>query len=860
MGKKLKIKVQRPWIGYSGSVLQQNYAEDVVHGYLHWEIEDRDSYDVKFRQLPNPRPFVTVEWTGDVKKTYDLASQYPIGSRFRIKSYTHVAQQEVHELTSMLKQNMSAMEVTFKIDQQANRETLTAGAQTLARADLRNPDVLLQLVKNYHPNTNHPEEVWTRVGEQIKTYLTAVTQTEEIVRNVKWSLRSLKFDNLFAYGSDNSLNFDNLAGIVGIFGANRAGKSSIVGSIMYSLFNTTDRGSIKNLYVCNVRKPYCYSRAIVNVSGTDYVFERQTTKHENRRGQVNAATALNVFKITENGEAQDLAGEARNDTEKTIRSLIGNSDDFLLTSLSSQGEINQFIEQGSSRRRQILSRFLDLDIFDKMYDLASKDVNYTKINLRSTVDKDWNQAADAFKRNLTDLASNIEDRTQRLREATDRLADVKAQLANHSDFTLVSKTQVDTQRSRVSNLEKQVDSNQKKIDELKSEIDRLVDKVSTIDLLREEHDLEELKSRLEAFNDLESTVLSLRHTHEKEAVTLKQQQRSLKILDDVPCGDKFPTCMFIKDAYVVKGKIDTQRERVTKALEKLDKMALSLEEMKKEDLKSKVDKVQKLHELHSKLRVDVSNKQVELVRLETTQEALIISLEPIKARLKELEEALKNDENAEVVSLRSEIDELSTTISCLDAEKLQFAAQRGKIISDAEKMLEEKRSRESLLQKMKLYELITTAFSRKGVPSVIVSSQLPVINTEISKILTGIVDFTLELEVDEETDSMDVFINYGDSRRIIELGSGMEKMISSIAIRVALINVSTLPKTDMFIIDEGFGALDDTSIEACNRLLTSLKRYFRTIIVITHVDGVKDVADAILEITKNEKDSKVVYD
>jgi len=107
---------------------------------------------------------------------------------------------------------------------------------------------------------------------------------------------------------------------------------------------------------------------------------------------------------------------------------------------------------------------------------------------------------------------------------------------------------------------------------------------------------------------------------------------------------------------------------------------------------------------------------------------------------------------------------------------------------------------------------------------------------------------------------MDVFINYGDSRRIIELGSGMEKMISSIAIRVALINVSTLPKTDMFIIDEGFGALDDTSIEACNRLLTSLKRYFRTIIVITHVDGVKDVADAILEITKNEKDSKVVYD
>jgi exonuclease SbcC len=107
---------------------------------------------------------------------------------------------------------------------------------------------------------------------------------------------------------------------------------------------------------------------------------------------------------------------------------------------------------------------------------------------------------------------------------------------------------------------------------------------------------------------------------------------------------------------------------------------------------------------------------------------------------------------------------------------------------------------------------------------------------------------------------MDVFINYGDSKRIVELCSGMEKMIASIAIRVALINVSSLPKTDMFIIDEGFGALDDAGVEACNRLLMSLKRYFRTIIVITHVDGVKDAADTVLEITKNEKNTRVSYE
>jgi DNA repair exonuclease SbcCD ATPase subunit len=106
---------------------------------------------------------------------------------------------------------------------------------------------------------------------------------------------------------------------------------------------------------------------------------------------------------------------------------------------------------------------------------------------------------------------------------------------------------------------------------------------------------------------------------------------------------------------------------------------------------------------------------------------------------------------------------------------------------------------------------------------------------------------------------MEIYIDYGDSRRIIELGSGMEKMIAAVAIRVALINVSSMPKSDIFIIDESFGPLDPSSVEACNRLLISLKRYFKTIIVITHVEGVKDVADHIIEVTKVEKDARVVY-
>ena len=137
-------------------------------------------------------------------------------------------------------------------------------------------------------------------------------------------------------------------------------------------------------------------------------------------------------------------------------------------------------------------------------------------------------------------------------------------------------------------------------------------------------------------------------------------------------------------------------------------------------------------------------------------------------------------------------------------------------------------------------------------------SQLPIINAEIAKILQNTAGFTVELEADINSNAMDIYINYGDSRRVIELASGMEKMISSLAIRVALINISSLPKTDILIIDEGFGSLDEMNIEACNRLLKSLKRWFKNILIISHVDAVKDVVDNVIDITRKGKDSFVL--
>ena len=330
-------------------------------------------------------------------------------------------------------------------------------------------------------------------------------------------------------------------------------------------------------------------------------------------------------------------------------------------------------------------------------------------------------------------------------------------------------------------------------------------------------------------------------------------------MNEVPCGDEYPTCKFIKDAHESKQKLGHQNQLVESTRKNLNDAIASFEKIKSEEVIDKLEKLEKLIELESKLELDVSRKETEIARAKSNCELQFEELQVAKEKYSNLEVAIKNSENEVVVLAKSKLEKLSKEIKDLDVKKIEIAAKRGRLSASLEKLKEEKAAKDSLLEKLKIQEIISSSFSKKGIPLVITKSQLPLINAEISKILQGIVDFTIELENDEETESSEIYINYGDSRRVIELCSGMEKTIASLAVRVAMINISSLPRPDIFIIDEGFGTLDDAAVEACNRLLVSLKRYFRLIVVITHVDGIKDVVDHVLEITKNEKDAKIVF-
>jgi DNA repair exonuclease SbcCD nuclease subunit len=359
-------------IAYPGSTIQQNYGEDPGKGFLFWEIDDKDNFRSTFYEVPHSKPFVTIDWNETVQSTLDLAEHHPDGSRFRIRTTKQISQHEIKQLHSALKEFKNATEIVYKNDFEIeNNSVIKLANGELFKDDLQDYKTHTKLMKEFYADASIDESEWEKLDALNSKYVSQTCKSDS-ARNVKWSVKNFRFDNTFSYGKGNYINFDDLNGIIGLFGPNRSGKSSIPGSLMYTLFNTTDRGSIKNLHIINSRKGYCMGSADLQVNGQLYRIERQSTKHETRAGQLHAVTHLNLFKIDADGNViQDLSGSQRTETEKTIRKLIGTSEDFLLTSMASQGEMNNFIKYKATQRKSVLTNFLNLNMFDDMLSMGS---------------------------------------------------------------------------------------------------------------------------------------------------------------------------------------------------------------------------------------------------------------------------------------------------------------------------------------------------------------------------------------------------------------------------------------------------------------------------------------------------------
>ena len=103
-----------------------------------------------------------------------------------------------------------------------------------------------------------------------------------------------------------------------------------------------------------------------------------------------------------------LNGTSRQDTDSNVRKHFGTVQDFLMTSMASQLDSLSFINEGSTKRKEYLAKFLDLQIFDKKFKLAKEESALTKAALRKLEGVDFDQQIKSIQKDITKSELGIE--------------------------------------------------------------------------------------------------------------------------------------------------------------------------------------------------------------------------------------------------------------------------------------------------------------------------------------------------------------------------------------------------------------------------------------------------------------------
>jgi DNA repair exonuclease SbcCD nuclease subunit len=836
-------KEGRVW--YAGSTIQQNHGETNDKGILIWEIESKDEWNIEPIVFENPKPFITIELTrkGRMPKNISI----PTGARLRLVSNNNLPLNTMKRAVDIAKHRFKPEVITFLNRAAGERGDVTELTENLKRENLRDINIQEELIDEYLKDYQVDSPTMEKVYELNRKYKKLVEDSEDVSRNVNWKLTNFEFDNLFNYGEDNRVSFDELNGITGIFGKNFSGKSSIIDAVLWTLFNTTSKNERKNLNVINQNKEYCEGKVTIQIGNNHFYVSRKAEKYTKRlKGDetLEAKTDLNFEAYDEaSGETTSLNGLTRNNTDANIRKHFGTIEDFLVSSMASQHGALSFIDEGSTRRKEIIAKFLDLEIFDKKFKLSKDDSVETKALLKKLDDNDYDADIKEIMVELSDCRGDIETHERRSSEDESKLASLTGLLASVSEKI----SSMPTEAINIYNVRKSLKECETQVFQLSSQViegkDRLTgehDRLRKIKTLMNSLDYDELLQKKETIVVLNKKLENL--NNELDSATKKE-----KLLDGIPCGTNYPTCKFIRDAHVSVATMPEMNLDIEKLSTKLAGLSPSLVEDHINKYSSLNTKKQETEYFIKDLKISLERNNVALERVnhnikEHRQQE--ISYEENKETIENLEILLKEKENHEY-----DTQQLKGKISGDKSEALNLYKRVGSLEQRVENLREQQAEFVKLQQEFTAHDLFMRCMHPNGIAYDIIKKKIPVINSEIAKVLANIVDF--EVFFESNGNKFDIFIKHPKHEpRPIEMASGAEKTMASMAIRLSLLTVSSLPKGDIFILDEPGTALDEENMEGFIRILELIKVYFKNVMLISHLDSLKDCVDMQIVIEK----------
>ena len=288
---------------------------------------------------------------------------------------------------------------------------------------------------------------------------------------------------------------------------------------------------------------------------------------------------------------------------------------------------------------------------------------------------------------------------------------------------------------------------------------------------------------------------------------------------------------------------------------------VELEKLYPNEVQDKLTKYEKILTKKAEVGNAIADLNLEIERTAISMEKIGIKIAESKAKIQEYEENKDAIENLEqlmqdLATFQNQATAYSADLDSCEACVLELVRQNGSLEQMLKSIRDDKEEYLELQEKYAAYDLFMRCMHSNGIAYDVIKKKLPVINQEIAKVLANITNF--EVFFEDNGKKFDIFIKHPKhDARPIEMASGAEKTLAAMAIRLAVLSVSSLPKGDLFVLDEPGTALDEENMEGFIRLLQLIKIYFKNVLLISHLDSLKDCVDMQIMIDKKGGFAKI---
>lgn len=714
------------------------------------------------------------------------------------------------------------------------------------------PKFQQELMKQYIAN-NDIKDVDFEEIIKIDSQINSLIDYDAYNKGKRYTIKWVKWSNFLSYGPDNYFDFTTLNGLVLLNGepANKSGKSTFAYDLLhFLLFGKTNTNKAKNLgELFNNYLPEARTinvEGCINIDGEDFIIRRTLTRPAQGKKTKTVTNKVEYYRLAEDGSEEMLPEDNKQEasttaTSKIIKEALGNESDFDLIISANAKDLDNIISLTETEKGRLLSRWIGLSIIE------DKD-----IKAREKWNKEISVGRFSDMYNQVQLESDIENLTAENKHNEDCIKALNEQISNHDKSIAENQANKDLLLSSM----REIDTALLKVDvtTLQASIDALIDagkrKNSEVTIIEEQiKEIGEVSYSEEEYKKMKSENERLINDMAETRMKINNLKSTNKALEN---AEICPTCHRKLDNVDNSGQIEENK----KTIQELTNNGVVMK--KRSD-----ELVESMNIIEQKRAIAYKKSQLEL-KLAALKTEIANKRAEYKEKAQTLKEIQKNKEAiAKNNEMTAKINVITANINYSERAKREATSEINLLEREIVKNNESIALKKSYLVKIeaerkteKYWKLYLQMIGKDGISKMVLRNTLPIINSELNRLLGDITDFRVEVVMNEKND-VDFLLIRDETVTRLSAASGLEKTQSALALRVVLGNMSKLSRPPFILLDEVLGTVASENYDDMRKLYNKITEYYSFILHITHINEIADWHDSIVTVQKIDNISRI---